>query len=109
MAARALLLGCALLSSRELLAEDTSGTARRAVAARERGLPHTVVEIGAGILALPAAEVCATSGEECSTGEVSLGLGIRNPHNLRLITFPDGDPAQLLAWDMDFVFGEGLG
>ncbi|MBL8740231.1 MAG: hypothetical protein JNK04_04025 [Myxococcales bacterium] len=59
-------------------AEDTSGTARRAVAARERGLPHTVVEIGAGILALPAAEVCATSGEECSTGEVSLGLGIRN-------------------------------
>jgi len=31
------------------------------------------------------------------------------PHNLRLITFPDGDPAQLLAWDMDFVFGEGTG
>ncbi|MDA3924440.1 MAG: lamin tail domain-containing protein [Kiritimatiellae bacterium] len=26
------------------------------------------------------------------------------PHNLRLITFPDGDPAQLLAWDMDFAF-----
>jgi Lamin Tail Domain/CotH kinase protein len=25
------------------------------------------------------------------------------PHNLRLITFPDGDPAQLLAWDMDFA------
>lgn len=27
------------------------------------------------------------------------------PHNLRLITFPDGTPAELLAWDMDFVFG----
>ena len=26
------------------------------------------------------------------------------PHNLRLITFPDDDPAQLLAWDMDFSF-----
>jgi len=26
-------------------------------------------------------------------------------HNLRLITFVDGDPAQLLPWDMDFVFG----
>lgn len=26
------------------------------------------------------------------------------PHNLRLITFPDGSPAQLLPWDMDFVF-----
>jgi hypothetical protein len=28
-------------------------------------------------------------------------------HNLRLITFVDGDPAQLLPWDMDFVFGLG--
>jgi hypothetical protein len=28
-------------------------------------------------------------------------------HNLRLITFLDGDPAQLLPWDMDFVFGLG--
>jgi hypothetical protein len=28
------------------------------------------------------------------------------PHNLKLITFPDGDPAQLLAWDMDFVFND---
>lgn len=26
-------------------------------------------------------------------------------HNLRLITFVDGDPAQLLPWDMDFVIG----
>jgi hypothetical protein len=31
------------------------------------------------------------------------------PHNLRLITFPDGDPAQLLAWDMDFVFSQATG
>jgi len=26
-------------------------------------------------------------------------------HNLRLITFVDGDPAHLLPWDMDFTFG----
>jgi hypothetical protein len=26
-------------------------------------------------------------------------------HNLRLVTFVDGDPAQLLPWDMDFVIG----
>jgi hypothetical protein len=26
-------------------------------------------------------------------------------HNLRLITFADGDPAQFLPWDMDFTFG----
>ena len=31
------------------------------------------------------------------------------PHNLRLITFPDGDPAQLLAWDMDFAFSQDPG
>jgi len=28
-------------------------------------------------------------------------------HNLRFITFADGDPAQMLPWDMDFVFGLG--
>jgi hypothetical protein len=26
-------------------------------------------------------------------------------HNLRLVTFVDGDPAELLPWDMDFVIG----
>ena len=31
------------------------------------------------------------------------------PHNLRLVTFPDGDPAQLLAWDMDFAFSQDPG
>jgi hypothetical protein len=31
------------------------------------------------------------------------------PHNLRLITFPDGAPAQLLAWDMDFAFSAATG
>lgn len=59
-------------------AEDTSVSARRAVAAREQGRPHTVVEVGTGIVALPAAEVCPTSLNECSTGEISWGVGIRN-------------------------------
>ncbi len=59
-------------------ADDNSTGARRAVAARERGRPHTVVEVGAGIIALPAAEVCPTSLDKCSTGEVSLGLSLRN-------------------------------
>src|SRR5262249_4774467 len=31
------------------------------------------------------------------------------PHNLRLLTPADGGPAQLLAWDMDFVFGAATG
>ncbi len=72
------LFACVVAWSSVAHAQDTSVTARRAVAARERGLPHTVVEIGAGILALPAAEVCPGSLDDCTTGEVSLGLGIRN-------------------------------
>lgn len=31
------------------------------------------------------------------------------PHNLRLVTFADGAPAQLLAWDMDFAFSAAIG
>ncbi|HTJ82934.1 MAG TPA: hypothetical protein VL400_14535 [Polyangiaceae bacterium] len=65
-------------TARAAHADDNSTTARRAVAARELGRPHTVVEVGAGIFALPAAQVCPTSLDQCSTGEISLGLGIRN-------------------------------
>lgn len=67
-----------LVAPSEAAAQDTSVSARRAAAARERGLPHTVFEVGVGFLALPAAEVCPRSIDECSTGEISLGLGIRN-------------------------------
>lgn len=37
-----------------------------------------MVEVGVGILALPAAEVCTAGPNDCSTGEISLGVGIRN-------------------------------
>ncbi len=73
-----LVLACLLLVAGTARAEDTSVSARRAVAAREQGRPHTVVEVGTGIVALPAAEVCPTSLNECTTGEVSFGLGLRN-------------------------------
>lgn len=59
-------------------AEDTSSSGQRASAARERGLPHTVVELNFGFLALPAATVCPTTVDDCSTGEISLALGLRN-------------------------------
>jgi hypothetical protein len=64
--------------AREARAEDTSVSARRAVAAREQGRPHTAIEVGTGIVALPAAEVCPTEANDCTTGEVSWGIGIRN-------------------------------
>lgn len=41
----------------------------------------------------------------CGIQDTYISSGSSFPHNLRLITFPDGDPAQLLAWDMDFVMG----
>lgn len=41
----------------------------------------------------------------CGIQDTYINSAAGLPHNLRLITFPDGDPAQLLAWDMDFVFG----
>ena len=71
-------LAATLLCASGAHAEDTSVSARRAVAAREQGRPHTVVEVGSGILAPPAAEVCPTSLNACSTGEISWGIGIRN-------------------------------
>ncbi len=58
-------------------ADDSRG-ATRAVAARERGRPYTMVEVSVGTLALPAAKVCPTGLNQCSRGEVSLALGIRN-------------------------------
>lgn len=41
----------------------------------------------------------------CGIQDTYINSAAGLPHNLRLITFPDGDPAQLLAWDMDFVMG----
>jgi hypothetical protein len=62
------------------LADDSRG-ARRAVAARERSLPYTMVEVNAGVYALPAAKVCPTSLDQCQTGEVSLTLGLSNQYD----------------------------
>jgi hypothetical protein len=68
----------ALAMPAEATAEDISRASQRASAARELDRPYTMVEVGAGIFALPAAEVCPTSLDECETGEASLALGIRN-------------------------------
>jgi hypothetical protein len=59
-------------------AENTTMTARRAYAARLKDQPYTTVEVGTGLLALPAATVCPNLTTQCSTGEISFGVGIRN-------------------------------
>lgn len=43
----------------------------------------------------------------CGIADTYISSSAGLPHNLRLITFADGDPAELLAWDMDFVFNAG--
>jgi hypothetical protein len=45
----------------------------------------------------------------CGIGDTYVSAYPSLPHNLRLITFPDGSPAQLLPWDMDFTFAAGTG
>lgn len=59
-------------------AEDIARASQRASAARELDRPYTMVEVGAGVFALPAATVCPTSLDACETGEASLAFGIRN-------------------------------
>jgi hypothetical protein len=66
------------LASASASADDLSSAARRAHAARQRGLPYTTVELASGLLALPGATVCPRSLDACETGEVSLGVGLRN-------------------------------
>jgi hypothetical protein len=43
----------------------------------------------------------------CGIQDTYISSAVGLPHNLRLITPVEGDPAQLLPWDMDFVFGAG--
>jgi hypothetical protein len=40
--------------------------------------PHAIVEAGLGLLALPAAEVCPVSPQECEPGETSIALSLFN-------------------------------
>jgi hypothetical protein len=41
-------------------------------------VPHTTFQFGLGLLALPGAEVCAISPEQCEPGETSIGLNLQN-------------------------------
>ena len=41
----------------------------------------------------------------CGIQDTYISSTAQLQHNLRFITFPNGDPAELLPWDMDFVFG----
>lgn len=54
------------------------------------GLPYTMAQLGAGILALPAAEVCPTSPDQCDNGETSLAVGIQNMYRTGPLGFGAG-------------------
>jgi hypothetical protein len=64
-----------LLLAAPAAAEETSA-ARRAMDAKEHDRAHALAELSAGMLALPAAEVCLKSLTDCSRGELSVAVGI---------------------------------
>jgi hypothetical protein len=57
-----------------------SNAARNASEAHERDRPHTMVSVSAGLLSLPAADVCPRSRTSCEKGETSLSLGVYNQY-----------------------------
>ncbi|MCC6556608.1 MAG: hypothetical protein IT372_26915 [Polyangiaceae bacterium] len=80
-AAAAPALAAALLLA-PAAAADESTAARRAAAARERGRPYTMFELGAGLLTLPAADVCPISLDDCEQGETSVSVGLHNLYRI---------------------------
>jgi hypothetical protein len=70
-----------LVASRTASADETTA-ARRAAAAREMGMPYTMAQLGAGLLALPAADVCPTSLDQCDSGETSIAFGLQNMYRM---------------------------
>ncbi|UQA55039.1 hypothetical protein [Polyangium aurulentum] len=73
---------CALvaLPAAALAQTQESNAARNASEAHERDRPHTMVSLSAGLLSLPAANVCPRSRTSCEKGETSLSLGLYNQY-----------------------------
>ena len=59
-----------------------SAAARRASAALEQDYTHTLVSVNAGLLSLPAANVCPRSRTSCEKGETSFSLGVFNQYRI---------------------------
>jgi len=62
-----------------------SAAARRASAAAEQDYTHTLVSVSAGLLSLPAADVCPRSRTSCEKGETSVSLGLYNQYRIRRV------------------------
>ncbi|MBI4706098.1 MAG: hypothetical protein HY744_33810 [Deltaproteobacteria bacterium] len=62
-------------------ARAEEGAAARARRSR-RDSPHTVFELGAGLLALPGAKLCPRSPADCEPGETSIALRLQNFYKL---------------------------
>ncbi|HEU0008690.1 MAG TPA: lamin tail domain-containing protein, partial [Verrucomicrobiae bacterium] len=73
---------------------------------RAMGLPQAEFDAAiAGVLDVDEALRMTAVEILCGIQDTYISPVSSYKHNLRPITFPDGDPAQLLPWDMDFVFG----
>lgn len=72
--------------------EDVAGLARirEEDEADARTQPYTMAELGAGLLSLPAADVCPSSPTVCERGETSLSLGLHNFYRYKAFAFGAG-------------------
>jgi hypothetical protein len=72
-------------------ADDRPAVQSESSSARSlRNDPHTTVEAGLALQALPAAEVCPISPDNCEQGETSIAISLRNLYHLDPFAFGAG-------------------
>ncbi len=81
-----------------------SAAARRASVALEQNYTHTLVSVSAGLLSLPAADVCPRSRTSCEKGETSVSFGVYNQYRFGRIGL-----GASVAWAASLVAGAAPG
>jgi hypothetical protein len=81
-----------------------SSAARRAEAAALQNYTHTLVSVSAGLLSLPAADVCPRSRTSCEKGETSVSFAVYNQYRFGRIGL-----GASVAWAASLVAGAARG
>ncbi len=89
--------------SRSVHAEESAAT-RRASVALDQNYTHTLVSVTAGLLSLPAADVCPRSRTSCEKGETSVSFGLYNQYRFGRIGL-----GASVAWAASLVAGAAPG
>ena len=81
-----------------------SAAARRASVALDQNYTHTLVSVSAGLLSLPAADVCPRSRTSCEKGETSVSFGVYNQYRFGRIGL-----GASVSWAASLVAGAAPG